>query len=42
MLYKSIVYELYEIGWQQVIIQESFYLHCESETFKHTHVYIYV
>ena len=23
MLYKSIVYDLYEIGWQHVIIQQS-------------------
>ena len=24
MLHKSVVYELYEIGWQQVIIRQSF------------------
>ena len=34
MLHKSIVYELYEIRWQQVIIWQNFcYLHCESKTF---------
>ena len=41
MLHKSIVYDLYETRWQQIII-EVLYLHCESETFRHTHVYIYV
>ena len=33
MLHKSIVYDLYEIRWQQVVTpQSSFYLHCESKS----------
>ena len=36
MLQKSIVYALHKIRWQLVTILLSFYLHCESESFKYS------